>query len=255
MKKITIVLLLLVILSPLIATDGLNLQKIYPLESHLYDALATLYISAGYAPPSTTAPYSGDELSQMLSRLERDTLSSQGQRLYDELSNTLLAKPKVISFGLEANLEGYLHTNTDYFTTPDDWRYGYIERKPLINFIFESSPKKNFYLYTAIPFTAIRYGTADNTNGYQTTLYGENYFTSNLFFFHPFIDGSSGISYINVGVPLRAFGAFGGDGWSVLVGRERLSWGAGKSGNLMVGNHLTYHNVGRFTTYTNNFKH
>ena len=56
-------------------------------------------------------------------------------------------------------------------------------------------------------------------------------------------------------MPYRAFGAFGGDGWSVQVGRERLSWGAGVSGNLVLGDHVNYHNVGRFTTYGKNFKY
>ena len=255
MKKVVIAILLFVVLFPIIAGDGINLQKIHPLESDLYEALVNLYISAGYALPSTTAPYSTDELALMLSRLERDSLSQQGKYLYDQLSEELSVKPKVFRLGAEVNLEGYLHTNKEYFTTPDDWIYSYNERQPLLSFTLEASPKRNFYLYTAIPFAPVRYGTADNINGYRTTLYGENYFTTTLFFLHPFVNGDNGISYIDVGVPFRAFGAVGGDGWNILVGREKLSWGAGKSGNLMVGDHLHYHNVGRLTTYTKNFKY
>jgi len=41
----------------------------------------------------------------------------------------------------------------------------------------------------------------------------------------------------------------------VQVGRDKLSWGAGKSGNLMVSNNLPYQQFGRFTTGFDQFKY
>jgi hypothetical protein len=56
-------------------------------------------------------------------------------------------------------------------------------------------------------------------------------------------------------MPYRAFGAFGGENWSVQIGRDKLSWGAGKTGNFMLSDSFKYHNTGRFTSYGKNFKY
>ncbi|MFA7560372.1 MAG: hypothetical protein WCY61_06605, partial [Sphaerochaeta sp.] len=56
-------------------------------------------------------------------------------------------------------------------------------------------------------------------------------------------------------VPYRAFGSLGGEHFSFQIGREQLSWGAGKTGNFMVGDHLKYHNTARFTAYSDSFKY
>lgn len=54
--------------------------------------------------------------------------------------------------------------------------------------------------------------------------------------------------------PYRSFGALGGNGWSFEMGRDNLSWGPGKTGNFLLGDHLQYHNQGRFTAYGDTMK-
>lgn len=123
-----------------------------------------------------------------------------------------------------------------------------LKRKPLLKFSLETSPTDNIYGYTELPLQATRYYDADNTSGLETDLYGTKSLTTNIFPMYA-------IDYLDLGMPYRAFGAFGGEGWSVEIGRDRLSWGPGKSGNLVLGDHINYHNVGRFTSYGENFKY
>ncbi len=256
MKKIVVFIFLLIFSFSAFAIDVGNQQKIYPIDSPVYEALVQLYISAGIALPSTTGPYSANELALMLSRLDRNSLKEPAKVVYDYVNDTLSAKPKVVRFGLDTTIEGYVHTNTEDFTQPDDWIYSTNDRKPFLDIILETSPKNNFYGYTSFPIMSTYAEDGDNTNGKLITdKYGSTTFMSNIFLIHPTTSGDPGFGLLDLGFPYRAFGAFGGDGWSVQVGREQLSWGPGKSGNFVIGDHLHYHNVGRFTTYTKNFKY
>ncbi len=257
MKRTTIAIILILFFSfSLFSMEVGNQQKIYPIDSPLYEALIQLYISTGIALPSTTGPYSANELILMLNRLDRSSLSKQGKQVYDYVYDTLTTTPKVVRFGLDATIEGYVHTNTDDFTQPDDWIYSTNDRKPFLDIILETSPKNNFYGFTSIPIMSTYAESGDNSAGKLITdKYGSKAFMSNIFLIHPTVDGKPGFNLLDLGFPYRAFGAFGGDGWSVQIGREQLSWGPGKSGNFVIGDHLHYHNVGRFTTYTKNFKY
>ena len=112
------VLITLVIALCLSGISAANTQKIHPVDSPLYDALVQLYISEGYALPSTTGPYSTDELLMMLHRLERTSLSESGRALYDYLADELDEDDPVVDFDVDINLETYIHTDTDNFTSP-----------------------------------------------------------------------------------------------------------------------------------------
>ena len=232
-----------------------NEQKIYSIDSPVYEALTQLYISEGLALPSTTGPWSENELLLMLDRIDESSLNSVEDITYNFIYETLHMDDKAVDFGLDINLEGYYHTNTTDFTMPDDWIYTYEDRAPLLDIVLETSLSEHFYGYSSLAVTAAQYEDADNDMGPITSLYGANAFTSNVFLLNPLTDGSAGFNHLDFGMPYRAFGAFGGDGWSVQVGREQLSWGPGTSGNFVLGDHIHYHNVGRVTAYEDNFKY
>jgi hypothetical protein len=61
--------------------------------------------------------------------------------------------------------------------------------------------------------------------------------------------------HIDFTMPFRAFASFGGQGWSVQAGRDRLAWGPGESGNFVFGDHIQYHNAARATVYNKIFKY
>ncbi len=62
---------------------------------------------------------------------------------------------------------------------------------------------------------------------------------------------------LDVNFPSRAFFSVGGDGWSVQIGRDRLNWGSGTTGNLVLSDNFPYHDMARFTAYskTGKFKY
>ena len=254
-RLVSVIVFCSVILSTLIAANGVNQQKIYPIDTPVFEALTQLYISNGLALPSTTGPWSTNELVLMLNRIDENSLNSIEKVTYDYLYNTLYGEEKVVDFGLDINLEGYYHTNTTDFTMPDDWIYTYEDRKPLFDITLETSLSEHFYGFSSLAITSAQFEDGNNTVGPITSLYGKNTFTSNIFLLHPLTDGNPGFNHLDFGMPYRAFGAFGGDGWSVQVGREQLSWGAGKSGNFVLGDQVHYHNVGRMTAYSENFKY
>ena len=59
MKKLTLIVLMLIMMLTLHAED-INNQKIYQpgVGSRIYKAINALYISTGHSQPSTTAPWS-----------------------------------------------------------------------------------------------------------------------------------------------------------------------------------------------------
>ena len=227
-----------------------NTQKIHPVNSQVYEAISLLYISNGYALPSTGGPWSTDELLKMLEKIDRSTQSEAGKSVFDFVVENLKEGDKAVRFGLDVALEGYFHTDTTNFTKENQWIRGYNERKPLLDIVLETWPSKHFYGYSSLPVMGTKFNDYTAADGPVSYFFGQDAFATNLFFLAP---GS--INELDFGMPYRAFGAFGGDGWSVQVGRDQLSWGPGKTGNFMLGDHLKYHNVGRLTTYGKNFKY
>lgn len=227
-----------------------NVQKIHPIDSPVYDAITYLYVSNGLALPSTGGPWSTDELLKMLDKLDRDAQDDGAKAAYDYVVSMLSEGDRAVQFGLDVALEGYYHTDTTNFTNEEDWIRGYNERKPLMDIVLETWPSNHFYGYSSLYVGGTKFSGYTAADGPVAMFYGQEPFTTNLFFLAP-----GTISELDLAMPYRAFGAFGGDGWSVQIGRDRLSWGPGTTGNLMLGEHLKYHNVGRVAAYGQNFKY
>ena len=236
-----------------------NSQKIFPLESPIYRHIANLYILQGKSLPSTAGPYSQDELQRMLDRIDQSSLKTEAeQELYKQAANILAEKPKQVGqFGYDAgitlNVEAYAHTNKDEFKTESDWSYNFKDRKPFANLSFETWPTDHFYSYFEISlmnnFGKVS-GSDINPNTKTNPLYGESLLTSNIPMVPP-----NGLYEIDLNFPYRAFVSAGGANWNLQIGRDKISWGAGKSGNLSVSNNMPFQQVGRFTTYFDSFKY
>ncbi|NLZ77452.1 MAG: hypothetical protein GX911_05745, partial [Spirochaetales bacterium] len=252
MKRLWLTLLLAgVLFSPIFgaATD----QKIYPVDSEPFHIITSLYITQGLALPSTAGPHSGDELMKMLDRIDVDRLDPSLKNLYQRVYDELHGQRNVVTWGLETALEAYIHTDTTNFIHEEDWVRGYDERAPLLNIILETFPSRHFYGYSELPVNNTKYTGYDaNTGTALSSFFGGSQITTNLIFLPP---GNIQKPDLDLGMPYRAFGAFGGENWSVQIGRDKLSWGPGKTGNFMLSDSFKYHNTGRFTTYGKNFKY
>ena len=249
-KNIIAVALAACICISVLPTSGKNLQKIYPIYSDVYEAITALYISQGLALPSTTGPWSADELLGMLDKIDVAMLSTGSLDTYQYASSELNRSTDTFKFGLGTSVEAYWHSNTTDFVNESDWIVGFEDRKPILDLSLETWPGEHFYGYSSIPVMNNLYNEWNSSKGPTSNLFGQYALTTNIPLVPPAV-----MDDLDINVPYRALGAFGGDGWNVEFGRERLSWGPGESGNFVIGDHILYHNMGRFTTYTDKFKY
>ena len=119
MKKTIAILIALILCAGLAFAQTNNMQKIYPTTSDEYKAIMYLYIAQGHSLPSTTGPWSADELAKMLEVLDYNALNDVQKATYDTVKATLYARPNTdkdqvgFNFNGSFNLETYIHTNTD----------------------------------------------------------------------------------------------------------------------------------------------
>lgn len=223
-----------------------NQQKIYSLDDDVYEAIETLYICEGLSLPSTTGPYSQAELTLMLEKIDSSALEGSMQDTYKYVQTILGLKPKIqgkgigLSWGFDATLETYTHHDTTNFIGRETWNYDAIHHKPLLTVSLETWPASSFYGYSEL--------SVGNTY-ILTNDFGSMRFATNILAVPPAAPAD-----IDLNIPYRAFVAAGGDHWSLQVGRDRLNWGAGHTGNLMVSDSFKYHNMARMTTFSDKFK-
>lgn len=239
------VFLTFVLVAPVAAAS--NQQKIFSLDSDVHQAIEFLYMAQGLGLPSTTGPYSQAELTLMMEKINRAQLNENLMPTYDYVVKQLGIEPKIqgkgigISWNFDATLEAYLHSNTTDFVGRETWIRGFNEQKPLLGVALETWPANNFYGYSEF--------TVGNTNTLKNG-FGSSVFGSNI----PMVPPAE-IWDLDFNMPYRAFVAAGGDHWSFQLGRDRLNWGAGTSGNLMLSDTFKYHNLARITTFSDRFKY
>lgn len=260
-KKITILLILLFTFASLFGGVHDNLQKIYSVDSDEYEAISYLYISAGKALPSTTGPWSGAELKMMLDDIDADLLSGYALELYNNIYATVSAPDArfnpndLFSFTIsgDAGLSATYHTNPEDFNSPDDVANSgttdYKTTLPLISVPLETWIGDNIYGYSSFDLGINRtlINTKIEKDSTETAGVG---FRTNVLLLPPSV-----LNDLNLNFPYRAFGSIGGDWYSFEIGRDNISWGAGESGNLTLGDQLPYHNQVRFTAFTPSFKY
>ena len=232
------------------AEEARNLQKIYPVNSEVYQAITCLYLDQGLGLPSTAGPWSGDELTKMLDRIDPSRLKGGAVETYNYAVGALDEGQKAFKFNLKTTVEGYYHTNTTDFVKDSQWIRGFDERNPILDIILETWPSEHFYGYSSLPVMNNRYRDFNATTGWSEPLWGSSALTTNV----PLVAPNT-LNDLNMNIPYRAFGSMGGSGWSVEVGRDKYSWGPGVSGNFLLGDQVLYHNMGRITTYGKNFKY
>jgi len=241
--------LLIFTLSPLGAVTSNNI-KIHPIDSPLYEAIQYLYLLEGKSLPSTSGPYSNDELVLMFANINKNEVDAKTLPTYHYIENQLTKELSPFSVHAKVSLEAYLHTNTEDFTTNADWNYNYEARKPLLSIPIEISLHNFFYARMEADITNPKYLTPVKPTKGWSPLYGTYAFTTNLFHFWRPEE-----TPLDRNMPYLGFAAVGGTGWNLVIGRDKISWGPGTTGNLVLSDHVQYHNMARFTAYTNTFKY
>ena len=248
MKTTRMLLIALLLTFSICSIWASNSQRIIPLEDKSYEAIDNLFASLGMAAPSTSRPWSEAEFSLYLGKIDENELSPTQKTAYDSLCEKYKENHiKTFDADIEANIEAYAHTNGQY-TTTDDWMYDYGKRKPLMSISMGLSPFSSMYAEMDATLGTSKFSSATNeTSGRQQWF--EQTFTTNLFMFDSKNNGS-----FDGNIPYRAYLSFGGCNWNLQIGRERLSWGSGETGNLIIGDQLQYHNMLRLTGYNDTLK-
>ncbi|MDY4889802.1 MAG: hypothetical protein SO135_08715 [Sphaerochaetaceae bacterium] len=248
-KNISIFLCLFLCAAMLFAYD--NKQEIFNIGNDVFEAIKYIYVISGKALPSTTGPWSNAELQLMLSKVDRDSLPSGARNSYDYAASELAAEPKNVkienlglSFGLELTPEGYFHTNTDKaFQGRDNWIYNSLDQEQFLNFTWETWATKHIFAY---------FEFAVRNNRHLNNGFGSTSFLTNIPMFSML---TLNMNDLDMNMPDKCYFSIGGNNWNLEAGRDRLSWGAGETGNLAISDNIPYHNLARFTTFFSSFKY
>lgn len=226
-------------------------SDMFQLSDSVHEKLSTLYVSQGLAIPSSALPYTRAELDHHLSRLDPEELSWMETKLYTSLVGESTMELPAFSIESEISFETYIHSNTEDFIREEDWVYSYLDRKSLVSVPMTLSLGAFSGVFDLTLGSSNIDGKEAGTMDEGTSeLYGKKNLTTNL----PY-DFSLQTLSLDANVPYRAFLSTGGSNWVVQVGRDRISWGPGFSGNFMIGEQLQYHNMARLAVYQDSFKY
>ncbi|MBO4278500.1 MAG: hypothetical protein J5891_01670, partial [Spirochaetales bacterium] len=262
MKKTFATTIVLLICALLVFAGTANMQKIYSVDSQEYMMIKYLYIAQGHSLPSTTGPWSADELANMLKVLDTSSMDSVQKAWYDAVDASINARPEIdldkfgMTFNGTANLELYFHTNTEgheiIATSSHDitekafqgnhWVYDENSQKSFLNFELETYLTDHFYANFQADIANSWHSDENYTeelgvSKLSTNIIGLKHLKFNLAYF----DGNW---------PYRSFLSAGGSNWNIQIGRDKLSWGPGETGNLTISNNMPYQNFGKITAYS-----
>lgn len=256
---IAVFLLVMVCVPAFSGVAGPVKSVIYPIESPLYADMDALYSLCGLARPSTNRPWSDAEARSILDRVDPSSLTGVASRLYDRILSVLgkglrwkFGDDFQMNAGVDFGLEMYAHSNTEDFTTEDDWVRGYQDRKSLMRAHFEFTASDYFYTTSDLHY---KWGRADyndsfgnqiedghtSEDGYiasykidGTAYYVKKSYAFSQGFFTSFFINTMNFSFI---WPKQAIFSLGGNTWNLSISRDRLSLGNARFGNLLVDDH------------------
>jgi len=218
--------------------SAFNLQRVYPIDSAVYQQIRALAVANGYSAPSSSGPWSGAELLAMLQQISVD---AAGEALYAAIFRTLMTdesdlyRSESFSFGLAPafTFEGYLHSNPQSDMNDLLSPYGYSDREPMVSVSFET------YLYDSF------YGITDMILLKRKFDYSNDSYTMPAFSANLFTDAASIENYY----PFHALASWGNDYHALSVGRDVLSWGDGQTGNFLIGHEADYYDYVQYTIF------
>jgi hypothetical protein len=192
----------------------------------------------------------------MLRRLDSGALGEGEADIFSFAEGELTRTASFFEAGGQTNLEIRGHGDTENFLIPSDYIRLWNRAKNLLDLGLEGRITDHGYgLFTfslgnsVFNQPADIYGP-DGSEMVSSAFFGKSNFSSNLPFVYPAI-----MEDVNMNFPVRSFVSLGGRGWNLALGRDRLSWGPGESGNLLVGSHIEYHDNARLCFYNHALKY
>jgi hypothetical protein len=208
-----------------------------PAGDPLLDDIRLLVRESGASILSFTPPLSRDETLLILDEIDPEALSPPLRELYDRVYGALV--PTLLYaeglFGLEAHAkltpEIHFRTNTKIPFSKPDTESPMALALPLAMYFTDTVELTITPSISADPLYYEEQGSRWGVNiPYEAKRFDLN-------------------------MPLRAFVAAGGAWWSFQLGRERVSYGLGHTGNLALSATPDYYDFARLSLFSRNFKY
>ncbi len=252
--------------SPLYSTS--YSPKTINIHSLLYEETDILYRLHGLALPSGARPWSTTEAALILSAIPDGGLTGElKKQALSRLETPLLKQDNnglSYRFSTTVTLESYAHVNTSQFILPQDWSYNMDRRLPLFDFRMELLWDNTFYFNTGMELGPSNVTEEDRHNNtkpisdvgalfpsgsneetlFQANLYRKGFNTNIL----------TSDKELLATWPQKSQISLGGEWWNISLGRGPVSWGVGQSGNLVIGDHINFHNNLNISVFSEKFK-
>jgi hypothetical protein len=236
-RRSAIIVLFLILLSP--EPQGLSAMafSMIPAGDPLLDDIRLLVRESGSSFLSFTPPLSRDEILRILDDIDPESLAPPLQELYDgvyrALNPPLLYAEGPVGLEAHANLAPEIHfrTNTKIPFSRSDTK----------------SP-----LALALPLTMY---FADTVELIITPSVSSDPFYYDEQGSHWAVNIPYEAERFDLNMPLRAYVAAGGGWWNFQLGREKVSYGLGHTGNLALSANPDFYDFARFALFSRNFKY
>ena len=232
MKKFVVVFFIVVIITCNISADAL--ATLYTSTDPIVTWVERILLQQGYSLLPTVSPYSGYQLLQKLHTISTTSLSYEDKKNYDIIEQKLLnysynnESPKfAYDAGLRLSPELYIHSNDSELLTEREWFFNQKARADMASLYGQA-------IYGNHVYGVFDYGIR-KTRGWRSATKELSFtgtFNTNITFEDEFIERAS---------PYKAYLGFANEWMTFSIGRATLSIGRGNTGNLLLGNHLDYH--------------
>jgi hypothetical protein len=209
-----------------------------PPEDPALEDLKYLSLETKRSILSFTPPLAPDEIEQFLEKIDCSSLSPAALEAYDRVQkrlysqNSLAISGNFFSMSFHANLtiEGRLRFNQDI-----EWYSPKSGIAPLLSLPiqFHFTDLLQLYFEPIIAMDTEHYDSAEYLN----------------------INIPLKANQFDLNLPLRAFVAAGSEWWSFQLGRDRLSYGMGHLGNLVVSDNPDFYEFTRLSFFSHFFKY
>ncbi|MFP4383968.1 MAG: hypothetical protein ACLFSE_07950 [Spirochaetia bacterium] len=231
------VILLPLMLLAVLPVTGLNNLDIITKDSSEFVLLQDLALQAGAAPISGSGPYCREEVLDFLDNIPAEALDSRGRILRARLRDQLAPDPFFsfpgglnIDIAPSLTLEANLRTGSTF----GGWVVSPGERTPAAELPLSLWLGPWFYAEMEAslredPFAGAR----------------ESWGALNI---------PTNFSAVDNHYPYRAFLNAGGSHWLFRFGRDQLSWGNGRTGNMILSDTAPYHDFAELTFFWDVFQ-
>ncbi|MDR2782358.1 MAG: capsule assembly Wzi family protein, partial [Treponema sp.] len=229
-----------------VVVSALEAQGIRPYFSMIsagdpvLEDLRFLIIQSGKSFLSLTPPLSRDEVLLIMRDIDTDTLSDGGEAAYNRITNALNPKPLYSNefFSADAHIKAGIEARVR--TNPVvSWTQNVADSPALLALPVNLYIADRVQLFIEPSFAQSRW------------YYDEpgTYFGTNT---PPPPDA---LKRFDANMPLRAFLAAGGPWWNFEIGRDRLSYGLGRTGNMALSDTPDYYDMARLSLFSSVFKY